>query len=225
MWDLPGSGIKLVCPELTGRFFTTEPPDKPVKVSLNPFIIKKKNPWIVHIFNDNVQYCVLKTAKHHWVKIKKTYWIGDLYYFYWLASSTLFSSKRSITEVQGVQSISPQNLPLWRKIILSWRQSRKSGYRNSSLSSPVCLKAEHKFPLWNQEVDNNFILWEKMAQRVYTNKLYKLALIVHFFPHIFTFSQLANPKSLNCFSFVLSPISPSLPCSFYSYIIQDSLLS
>ena len=29
MWDLPGSGIELVSPALTGTFFTTEPPGKP----------------------------------------------------------------------------------------------------------------------------------------------------------------------------------------------------
>ena len=46
MWDLRESGIKLVRPALTGTLpdidFTTEPPDKPVKVSLNPFTVKKK---------------------------------------------------------------------------------------------------------------------------------------------------------------------------------------
>lgn len=52
--------------------FTTEPPDKPVKVSLNPFTVKKKTLNWVHIFNNNVITLVLKTAKHHWVKIKKT---------------------------------------------------------------------------------------------------------------------------------------------------------
>ena len=31
MWDLPGSGIKLVSPALVGGFFTTEPPRKPIK--------------------------------------------------------------------------------------------------------------------------------------------------------------------------------------------------
>ena len=48
MWDLRESGIKLVHPALTGTLpdidFTTEPPDKPVKVSLNPFTVKKKIP-------------------------------------------------------------------------------------------------------------------------------------------------------------------------------------
>ena len=29
MWDLPGPGIELVSPALAGRFFTTEPPEKP----------------------------------------------------------------------------------------------------------------------------------------------------------------------------------------------------
>ena len=29
MWDLPESGIKPVSPVLAGRFFTTEPPEKP----------------------------------------------------------------------------------------------------------------------------------------------------------------------------------------------------
>ena len=28
-WDLPGSGIKHMSPELAGEFFTTEPPGKP----------------------------------------------------------------------------------------------------------------------------------------------------------------------------------------------------
>ena len=28
VWDLPGSGVKPVSPELTGGFFTTEPPGK-----------------------------------------------------------------------------------------------------------------------------------------------------------------------------------------------------
>ena len=30
MWDLPGSGIEPVSPALAGRFFTTEPPEKPL---------------------------------------------------------------------------------------------------------------------------------------------------------------------------------------------------
>ena len=29
MWGLPGSGIEPVAPALAGRFFTTEPPEKP----------------------------------------------------------------------------------------------------------------------------------------------------------------------------------------------------
>ena len=29
MWDLPGSGIESVSPELAGGFFTTESPGKP----------------------------------------------------------------------------------------------------------------------------------------------------------------------------------------------------
>ena len=28
MWDLPGSGLKLLSPAFTGGFFTTEPPNK-----------------------------------------------------------------------------------------------------------------------------------------------------------------------------------------------------
>ena len=59
----------------------------------------------------------------------------------------------------------------------------------------------------NQEIDNSFILWDRMAQRAYTNKPNKLAHIAHFSPSLSTFSQLANPKSLNHFSFV-SPIIP-----------------
>ena len=31
MWDLPGSGLELVCPALAGRFSTTAPPGKPQK--------------------------------------------------------------------------------------------------------------------------------------------------------------------------------------------------
>ena len=31
MWDLPGSGIKLVSPALVGGFLTTEPPRKPIQ--------------------------------------------------------------------------------------------------------------------------------------------------------------------------------------------------
>ena len=30
LWNLPGSGIELVSPALAGRFFTTEPPGKPL---------------------------------------------------------------------------------------------------------------------------------------------------------------------------------------------------
>ena len=30
LWDLPGPGIELVSPALAGRFFTTEPPGKPI---------------------------------------------------------------------------------------------------------------------------------------------------------------------------------------------------
>ena len=30
MWDLPGPGIEPVSPALAGRFFTTEPPGKPL---------------------------------------------------------------------------------------------------------------------------------------------------------------------------------------------------
>ena len=32
MWDLPGSGIEPVSPSLAGKFFTTEPPGKPLIV-------------------------------------------------------------------------------------------------------------------------------------------------------------------------------------------------
>ena len=36
MWDLPGSGIKLVSPALAGRFFTTELPGKPAQSICSP---------------------------------------------------------------------------------------------------------------------------------------------------------------------------------------------
>ena len=29
MWDLPGSGVKLMSPAMAGEFFTTEPPGEP----------------------------------------------------------------------------------------------------------------------------------------------------------------------------------------------------
>ena len=35
MWDLPGPGIEPVSPVLVGGFFTTEPPGKPGRQSLN----------------------------------------------------------------------------------------------------------------------------------------------------------------------------------------------
>ena len=34
MWDLPGPGLEPVCPALAGRFSTTAPPGKPLKVFL-----------------------------------------------------------------------------------------------------------------------------------------------------------------------------------------------
>ena len=34
MWDLPGPGIKPMCPELAGGFCTPEPPGKPYNLSL-----------------------------------------------------------------------------------------------------------------------------------------------------------------------------------------------
>ena len=36
--DLPNSGIEPVSPALAGKFFTTEPPGKPVFVNINSFI-------------------------------------------------------------------------------------------------------------------------------------------------------------------------------------------
>ena len=33
LWDLPGSGIEPTSPALAGRFFTNEPPRKPLAVS------------------------------------------------------------------------------------------------------------------------------------------------------------------------------------------------
>ena len=35
MWNLPRSGIVLVSPTLAGKFFTTEPPEKPQNFSFN----------------------------------------------------------------------------------------------------------------------------------------------------------------------------------------------
>ena len=35
MWDLPGSGTELMSPALAGRFFTTKPPRKPLKILNN----------------------------------------------------------------------------------------------------------------------------------------------------------------------------------------------
>ena len=32
MWDLPGAGIEPVFPALSGRFFTIEPPGKPLRI-------------------------------------------------------------------------------------------------------------------------------------------------------------------------------------------------
>ena len=39
MWDLPGTGVKPMCPALAGGFFTTEPPGK----SLVPLFKKYAN--------------------------------------------------------------------------------------------------------------------------------------------------------------------------------------
>ena len=39
LWDLPGSGIELMSPVLSGRFFTTEPPGKLVAMLLLYVII------------------------------------------------------------------------------------------------------------------------------------------------------------------------------------------
>ena len=36
MWNHPRSGIEPVSPALAGEFFTTEPPGKPLKVSVIP---------------------------------------------------------------------------------------------------------------------------------------------------------------------------------------------
>ena len=38
MWDLPGPGIKPVSPALAGRFFTTEPPGKPLFIYLSFYL-------------------------------------------------------------------------------------------------------------------------------------------------------------------------------------------
>ena len=48
MWDLPESKIKLVSPELAGRFFTAEPPRKALpKFSISTLIKSSKYPLIL----------------------------------------------------------------------------------------------------------------------------------------------------------------------------------
>ena len=34
MWDLPGSWIEHMSPELAGGFFTTEPPGRPIRIKI-----------------------------------------------------------------------------------------------------------------------------------------------------------------------------------------------
>ena len=34
MWDLPGSWIEPMSPELAGGFFTTEPPGRPIRIKI-----------------------------------------------------------------------------------------------------------------------------------------------------------------------------------------------
>ena len=38
MWDLPGLGIRPVSPAVAGRFFTTEPSEKPLEIFLRMMI-------------------------------------------------------------------------------------------------------------------------------------------------------------------------------------------
>ena len=41
MWDLPRPGIEPVSPALAGRFFTTEPPGKPYRLSLVAEVVRQ----------------------------------------------------------------------------------------------------------------------------------------------------------------------------------------
>ena len=50
MWDLPGSGIEPVFPALAGRFFSTEPPGKPLLLFINKDMGNKHANLKVHIF-------------------------------------------------------------------------------------------------------------------------------------------------------------------------------
>ena len=50
MWDLPGPGIKPMSHVMAGRFFTSEPPGKPLALlSNNVRLLKKKKKWLVHL--------------------------------------------------------------------------------------------------------------------------------------------------------------------------------
>ena len=39
MWDLPGPGVEPSSPTLAGRFFTTEPPGKPLDSTTNEVVL------------------------------------------------------------------------------------------------------------------------------------------------------------------------------------------
>ena len=68
--DLLNPGIKPACPELAGRFFTTEPPGKPhiYIIPITKYLKRKKN---------NPIYSGIKTIKHLGINLTKE--VKDLY--------------------------------------------------------------------------------------------------------------------------------------------------
>ena len=50
MWDLPRPGIEPVSPQLAGRFFTTEPPGKPLPSAFNNWSFSRKDPFLPPLF-------------------------------------------------------------------------------------------------------------------------------------------------------------------------------
>lgn len=78
--------------------------------------------------------------------------------------------------LKGPRGCLPNTCHFGIRIILSWRQVRKSRHRMSSLPFPIYLKAEHKFPwckcpyphfLYQEKVNNHVTRHDMALERAY----------------------------------------------------------
>ena len=137
MWDLPRSGIEPMSPASAGRFFTTEPPGKPVFFSF--------------FFNSNYLFIYWL----HWVYIAaRAFSSIQVWTWAWVSSrSWWWTGKPGLRQSTGLQRVTRLSdwtdslVAVWRASLQWLLLSQSTGSRATGFSSCECMGLVAPWPM------------------------------------------------------------------------------